>query len=102
MRENPLLLLHRIVASIRAPGVVPEDFIVGVKLNAADYIVTEVNGGDTCDTLYASPPHAEDERALEHIREIAAWGSVDLIEISGGDYENPGQPSMILVPVWPT
>ena len=29
--------------------------------------------------------------ALEHILAMAQWGGVDIIEISGGDYEKPGK-----------
>ena len=57
------------------PGVVPEDFIVGVKLNAADY------ARDTSEL--------QENRALEHVREIGTWGLVDTIQVSGGDYEDP-------------
>ena len=63
------------VTSIRA--IVPSTFIVGIKLNASDYATDE---GDS---------DAEKE-ALELIREIGTLG-VDFIEISGGDYERPGE-----------
>lgn len=69
--SNPLHFLHRIVKRIRA--IVPPTFILSVKLNAADY----VEGGLT------------ENQSLEHIKEIAAWQMFDVIEISGGDYENP-------------
>jgi len=49
-------------------------------LNAVDYA-----GGTTRDrdaTVDADLP-------LKHFLEVASWGSVDFIEISGGDYENP-------------
>jgi 2,4-dienoyl-CoA reductase-like NADH-dependent reductase (Old Yellow Enzyme family) len=52
---------------------VPRSLIVGVKVNAADY----VNGGLT------------EDQALGHIRQISEWDMVDSIEISGGDYETP-------------
>jgi 2,4-dienoyl-CoA reductase-like NADH-dependent reductase (Old Yellow Enzyme family) len=74
-RDNALYLLHRIVLAIRA--VVPKEFVLGIKLNASDYV------DDTED--------AEQDRALDHVRTIAGWGFVDFIEISGGDYENPGK-----------
>jgi 2,4-dienoyl-CoA reductase-like NADH-dependent reductase (Old Yellow Enzyme family) len=70
---NTLRFLHRIVTGIR--GVSPPDFVLGIKLNAADYTS---GGGDS------------EERALEHLRIITTWKMVDFIEISGGDYENPG------------
>lgn len=68
----------------------PKTFAIGVKLNSADYVV----GGMT------------EEQALEHVQDIAAWRMVDfseytavcvpslnrrlivdIVEISGGDYE---------------
>ncbi|KAJ7021686.1 hypothetical protein C8F04DRAFT_1013071 [Mycena alexandri] len=68
--SNALRLLHRIVLDIRAA--VPSDFILGLKLNAADY----TDSGEVT-------------RALDHVRTIAEWKMVDFIEISGGDYEKP-------------
>ncbi|KAF7345338.1 Nadph dehydrogenase [Mycena sanguinolenta] len=73
--KNTLRLLHRIVTETRA--VVPRNFILGLKMNSADYADSYENGD-------ISP-------ALDHIRTIASWGSVDFIEISGGDYESPGK-----------
>ncbi|KAH6918967.1 oxidoreductase [Coprinopsis sp. MPI-PUGE-AT-0042] len=69
-----LEVLHRIVSRIRAA--VPSSFVVGIKLNAADYSEGSLQG------------HQSD-RALRHILTISAWGGVDFIEISGGDYESP-------------
>ncbi|KAJ6489956.1 hypothetical protein C8R45DRAFT_992241 [Mycena sanguinolenta] len=71
--KNTLRLLHRIVTETRAA--VPSNFILGLKMNSADY-------AESCENGDVSP-------ALDHIRTIASWGSVDFIEISGGDYENP-------------
>ncbi|KAJ3573367.1 hypothetical protein NP233_g2461 [Leucocoprinus birnbaumii] len=31
----------------------------------------------------------EEARALRHVLALAAWGTVDFIDVSGGDYENP-------------
>ncbi|TBU24239.1 FMN-linked oxidoreductase [Dichomitus squalens] len=73
--RDPLRFLREIVEAIRAPSVVPDDFIVGVKLNAADY------ARDTCEL--------QENRALQHVREIGKWGLVDTIQVSGGDYEDP-------------
>jgi 2,4-dienoyl-CoA reductase-like NADH-dependent reductase (Old Yellow Enzyme family) len=70
--DNALRLLHRIVLGIRKS--VPKDFVLGIKLNAGDYV-----DGMTCQ-----------DRALDHVCTIASWNRVDFIEISGGDYENPG------------
>ncbi|KAJ6595517.1 hypothetical protein DFH09DRAFT_1134858 [Mycena vulgaris] len=70
---NALRLLHRIVVETRAA--VPSDFILGLKINAADYADSSIAG--------------EVSPALDHVRTIASWGSVDFIEISGGDYEKP-------------
>ncbi|KAI0337207.1 FMN-linked oxidoreductase [Trametopsis cervina] len=73
--KDPLRLLRRIVQSIRAPGVVPDDFVLGIKLNAADYV--------------SDVPTAEEDRAVAHALEIASWDMIDFIEVSGGSYENP-------------
>ncbi|KAJ7608024.1 hypothetical protein DFH06DRAFT_1249196 [Mycena polygramma] len=70
---NSLRLLHRIVTETRAA--VSSNFILGLKLNAADYA--------------ASSSAGEASAALDHVRTIAGWGLVDFIEISGGDYEKP-------------
>ncbi|KAF8888590.1 hypothetical protein BD779DRAFT_1611297 [Infundibulicybe gibba] len=77
--SNPahaLRLLRRIVQSIR--GATPRDFILGIKINAADYTDFDIDG----------------EIAIEHIRSIASWGGVDFIEISGGDYEKPARQAL--------
>ena len=54
----------------------PLDFALGVKLNAADY---------------ADDATSAEALVLEHVREITSWRMVDLIEVSGGSYENPGK-----------
>lgn len=80
-RHAPLHLLQRIVSSIRK--VLPRPFVLGIKLSSSDY----VGAG----SLYNA--RAEEEaknRALAHVVDIARWDMVDFIEISGGDYENPG------------
>jgi 2,4-dienoyl-CoA reductase-like NADH-dependent reductase (Old Yellow Enzyme family) len=72
--------VQRIVFSIRPH--VPSDFVLGIKINSADYVD---RGSDV-------PADAEGEkRAIEHIRTIASWRCVDFIEITGGNYENPGE-----------
>lgn len=76
-KANPLLFLHRIVSAIRSSDVIPEDFVLGVKLNAADYV-------DTAAGVVSS-----EDRPLQHLQAIASWGLVDFIEISGGDYDSP-------------
>ncbi|KAI0349861.1 FMN-linked oxidoreductase [Trametes cingulata] len=72
---DPLHFLRDIVTAIRAPGVVPEDFVVAVKLNSADYA--------------RGTAVLQEQRALDHVKEIGSWGLVDFIEVSGGDYEDP-------------
>jgi 2,4-dienoyl-CoA reductase-like NADH-dependent reductase (Old Yellow Enzyme family) len=47
--------------------------VVGVKLNAGDY----VHGGFS------------EDHSLEHIKTVSSWNMVDFIEVSGGDYEDP-------------
>ncbi|KAG8752187.1 hypothetical protein FRC14_007268 [Serendipita sp. 396] len=69
--SKPLLFLYRIASQIRKQ--VPKKFVLSVKLNAADY----VEGGMT------------EEEGLRHVEEITRWDLFDIIEISGGDYENP-------------
>ncbi|KAF7986295.1 hypothetical protein HWV62_35240 [Athelia sp. TMB] len=82
-----LKLLHRIVVRIRE--VVPPEFILGIKLNASDY----VDGASESTSKHspAMPAEKEDQeaRALGHIRSLASWQAIDFIEVSGGDYENP-------------
>ncbi|KAF9494969.1 FMN-linked oxidoreductase [Pleurotus eryngii] len=68
--ENGLRIVHQILSKIREE--VSPQFIVGIKLNAADYASS-----------------GSEDRALQHVRELAASRLVDFIEISGGDYENP-------------
>ena len=83
--HSPLYLLQRIVTSIRA--VLPRPFVLGVKLNSSDY----VGAGSVRD------PRAEEEaedRAVAHVIDIARWDMIDFIEVSGGDYENPGTSSV--------
>ena len=81
-----MYLLQRIVTSIRA--VLPRPFVLGVKLSSSDYI----GAGSVLD------PRAEEEaedRAVAHIVEVAQWDLIDFIEVSGGDYENPGTSSSV-------
>ncbi|KAG6867573.1 hypothetical protein C0993_000986 [Termitomyces sp. T159_Od127] len=74
--NDALRLLQRIVSAIRS--YTSKDFVIGIKLNAADYVAHD--NGD---------PNAYD-RVLDHFRSIAQWNLVDFIEVSGGDYEKPG------------
>lgn len=69
--ENRARLLMEIVRDVRKK--VPSDFIIGVKLNSADY----VQGGLT------------EQDALQNVKWLAEDGSADFVEISGGNYENP-------------
>ena len=72
------------MTSIRA--VLPRPFVLGVKLSSSDYI----GAGSGHD------PRAEEEaedRAVAHVVEVAQWDMIDFIEVSGGDYENPGTTS---------
>ncbi|KAJ7915752.1 hypothetical protein B0H13DRAFT_2231803 [Mycena leptocephala] len=73
--SNALRLLQRIATETRA--VVPGNFVMGLKINSADYAESYTAG------------HASASPVLDHILTIANWGSVDFIEISGGDYEAP-------------
>ncbi|EKM57662.1 uncharacterized protein PHACADRAFT_138900 [Phanerochaete carnosa HHB-10118-sp] len=69
---NPLRLLLQIATAVRE--VVPSEFALGIKLNAADY----AHGAASDETL-----------VLQHVREIANWRMIDFIEVSGGTYERP-------------
>ncbi|KAG6875496.1 hypothetical protein C0992_003583 [Termitomyces sp. T32_za158] len=82
--NNALRLLYRIVSAIRSST--SEDFVIGIKLNAADYVA---HGHDD--------PNAYG-RVLVHFKSIAQWGLVDFIEVSGGDYEKPGIVAHVLLP----
>jgi 2,4-dienoyl-CoA reductase-like NADH-dependent reductase (Old Yellow Enzyme family) len=95
---NALNFLRRIVTSIRK--VVPADFILGVKLNASDYVdasadqVRHANAPDDDQDprkRIESQKTEQESRALEHVRVMASWRMVDFIEVSGGDYETPGK-----------
>ena len=76
---SSLYLLRTIISRIRAT--VPPTHLLAIKLNASDY----VKGGLT------------EEDALEQVRLIAGLKTsdgrtcVDMIEVSGGDYETPSE-----------
>jgi len=94
--SNTLRFLHRIVTSIRK--VVPADFILGVKVNASDYVdistdlVHPASAPDDNQKIHQrieTQKIEQESRALEHVRIMASWHMIDFIEISGGDYETP-------------
>jgi hypothetical protein len=61
--------------------------VLGVKLSSSDY----VGAGSVHD------PRAEEEaedKAVAHVVDVARWDMIDFIEVSGGDYENPGTSSV--------
>lgn len=64
-----------------------------MKINSADYLdrTTEDDTVEPKGRQYPSPGRKTITRALEHVRTISLWGNIDFIEISGGDYENPGE-----------
>jgi len=68
--ENRMRFLREIYRAIRAQ--VGEDFPIGVKLNSADF----QKGGFT------------EEESMQVIQTLQADG-INLIEVSGGNYENP-------------
>lgn len=78
--ENAPRMLFETVKAIRK--VVPATFVIGIKINSADYVTS--GGSEEADQ------HGE-QRILDHIRIIANWSIIDFIEISGGDYEKPGK-----------
>jgi 2,4-dienoyl-CoA reductase-like NADH-dependent reductase (Old Yellow Enzyme family) len=69
--------------------VLPRPFVLGVKLSSSDYV-----GAGSVQNARAEE-EAED-RAVSHVVDVARWGMIDFIEISGGDYENPGTDSFRL------
>jgi hypothetical protein len=56
--------------------------VISLKLNAADYSPTGVAGDSSLTE--------GEQRALKHFLTLATWGLIDIVEISGGDYEKPG------------
>ncbi|KAJ3506686.1 hypothetical protein NLJ89_g6734 [Agrocybe chaxingu] len=75
-------IIKRIVDRTRART--RKDFVIGIKLNAADYTSPDSN-----DSVESSLTDGE-QQALKHLLAIASWHTVDMVEISGGDYEKPG------------
>jgi 2,4-dienoyl-CoA reductase-like NADH-dependent reductase (Old Yellow Enzyme family) len=78
--ENALRLLKRILDGIKE--VVPDDFVLGIKINSADYFNSQMSS-DEADN--------EEKRITEHITSTVKWGVLDFIEISGGNYESPSK-----------
>ncbi|KIM46043.1 hypothetical protein M413DRAFT_441104 [Hebeloma cylindrosporum] len=77
--DRALELLHTIVQGIRVST--STDFVISVKLNAADYSPTDIAE----DSLLTEG----ERRSLEHILALATWRLIDIVEISGGDYDQP-------------
>lgn len=73
-------MVHHIVKEIRQST--EDTFVISIKLNAADYMNTESSKADSLNDA--------EQLALQHLITIADWGLVDIVEISGGDYEKPG------------
>lgn len=67
---NRLRILFEIIDAIRAS--LPASFCLSVKLNSADFVAGGLTEAD----------------ALQNVEWIVQHGGVDLIEISGGTYEN--------------
>ena len=81
-----MYLLRRIATEVRRN--VPKDFVIGVKLNAADFVDRKAVA-------------TSDEKVLQHVKDIVSWGLIDFLEISGGDYESPGGWIYVLRPYLP-
>jgi 2,4-dienoyl-CoA reductase-like NADH-dependent reductase (Old Yellow Enzyme family) len=83
--QNRLRLILEIIDAIRREC--PPPFCLAVKLNSADFVVRFV-------PVYFARWHAlqegglTEEDAIEQARLVAGHGGVDIIEISGGTYEN--------------
>lgn len=73
--------MKRIVLAIRSSSNIAADFVVGIKLNSGDYVEKDKN-------INKDMGHID--LPFQHVREIASWGTIDFIEISGGNYERPG------------
>lgn len=74
--------------------VVPADFVIGVKVNASDYVDASFDSNPSPHHVNETAEHEkqdQESKALEHVRTIAGWHAVDFIEVSGGDYETPGK-----------
>jgi hypothetical protein len=62
--------------------------VLGVKINAADYIDHMTD--DPLERERDAKGGAE-AHAMKHVCTMAQWSNIDFIEISGGDYEDPGE-----------
>lgn len=80
--DNSLEIIHTIVQRIRLSTA--KTFVICIKINSADYISSDTSGA------YNTVDDAE-MVALNHILAMSEWGLIDVIEISGGDYESPGR-----------
>jgi len=76
--DKALDLIQSIVARIRA--LTPKDFVISIKISAADYTSSESSNSSLTE---------HEQSALHHLLTIASWGTIDIIEVSGGDYETP-------------
>ncbi|KAF8627358.1 hypothetical protein AX15_004425 [Amanita polypyramis BW_CC] len=77
-KDNALRLLKRIIDDVKA--IVPDDFVLSVKINSADYVDSQSSD----DAIQNN-----EKRITEHVLTMAKWGVFDFIEFSGGDYEEP-------------
>ncbi|KJA30051.1 hypothetical protein HYPSUDRAFT_254722 [Hypholoma sublateritium FD-334 SS-4] len=76
--QNALDIIQTIVSNIRERT--SSTFIICIKLNAAEY-TSAADANNSLSNL--------EQRAMDHILAMATWGLLDIIEISGGDYEKP-------------
>lgn len=83
--------MKKILFTIKSSEDIPGDFVVGIKLNAGDYI-----DKDTKEIMTAE----QTDLPFQHVKEIASWGTVDFIEISGGNYEHPGSSPFFCAPLY--
>jgi len=78
--DKALNLIQTIVTRIRAST--SSDFVISIKLNAADYTDSSTESSNTTLTEH-------EQRAMQHLLTIANWSTADIVEVSGGDYERP-------------
>ncbi|GAA6012340.1 hypothetical protein JCM11491_007100 [Sporobolomyces phaffii] len=91
-----LELLLRIADAIRLDHPLESGFVLGVKLNASDYIVrlgsfVDFDPSQLIASLFENGQKGglSEDDALDNVRWISEHGGFDFIEISGGSYEAP-------------
>lgn len=79
------LILHGIQRGTR------QHFVKCVKINCSDFVQGGEESSYRSETLADRIPGLDEGQATEIVRLIVSWNIVDILEISGGTYENPGR-----------